>query len=211
MITLEMLISTEYAKLADLPFEKRHSEQNREKWGAWRWLGIMDNKDAILRIILRPGRRIWDIGGAKGPLGFGSEIVDIAKIDIWGRPVAYRDITEISSMADVIFSSHMLEHVENPWMEVEAWRKKLVIGGYLILYVPGTMGYQHWHPKHKPAHKWLFMTDAALPHDLIMDWRIAPLTDMYGKGKNNSILEDFDIIKNVHVQDSSILVLARKQ
>lgn len=207
MITLDMLKSAEYAKLADLPFEKRHSEQNCKKWGAWRWLGIMDNKDAILRIILRPARRILDIGGAEGPFGFGSEIVDTAKTDIWGRPVPYERIEDVPHMVDVIFSSHMLEHVGNPWARTDIWRDKLICGGYLILHVPSTMGYEYWHPLKKPGHKWLFVRDAALPKKLILNWRIASLAD---KGEN-AVLCGFEIIKNMEVRDNSILVLARKQ
>lgn len=209
MITLDMLKSDEYRELADMPFEKRHCMQNRKKWGVWRWLGIMDNKDAILRLILQPKKRVLDIGGAGGPLGFGSEIIDIVKMDTWGRPVPRSDLSDMPYDADVIFSSHMLEHTENPWMEVTEWRLVLVDGGYLILHVPGMAGYEYWHPSKKPSHKWLFIWDASLPAAFVEDQRIIPLRDTIGE--QQTILSGLSIVKIRRVRDNSILVIARKQ
>lgn len=56
---------------------------------------------------------------------------------------------------DYVFSSHCLEHLQNPVAALEHWKSRLVEGGVLFLYLPHPdMAY--WRPEHcrKHLHSW---------------------------------------------------------
>ena len=61
---------------------------------------------------------------------------------------------------DYIFSSHFLEHVEDPQAVLAEWWKKLKVGGVLILYLPHKLYYPNCgQPGANPDHKHDFMPD----------------------------------------------------
>lgn len=57
---------------------------------------------------------------------------------------------------DFVYSSHLLEHLENPGLALKIWYKAVKPGGYLILYIPERNLYEKrkvlpskWNPAHK--------------------------------------------------------------
>ena len=116
-------------------FRFRHFEA-RDQLGIFRWRGIQQNIDYLLNLVTDSDKLVLDFGGAGCPLGFDSKIVDRIKKDSWHRAVAYHSLSEIESEADVIFSSHCLEHVlaiENTMQEMVNQLKR---NGRVILHLP---------------------------------------------------------------------------
>lgn len=67
------------------------------------------------------------------------------------------------AMFDYIFSSHFLEHVEDPQATLANWWRKLKVGGVLILYLPHKDYYPNiGQPGANPDHKHDF-----LPEDIV--------------------------------------------
>lgn len=68
---------------------------------------------------------------------------------------------------DFVFSSHCLEHLENPVAALEHWRTRLVDGGVLFLYLPHP-DMTYWLPtrNRKHLHSWPPQQAAAMVRDL---------------------------------------------
>lgn len=56
---------------------------------------------------------------------------------------------------DFVFSSHCLEHLENPVAALEHWRDRLKPGGVLFLYLPHP-AMRYWRPENCRKHLHLF-------------------------------------------------------
>ncbi|MFA5234959.1 MAG: methyltransferase domain-containing protein [Sulfurimonas sp.] len=172
-------------------WQRRHSPEAIAQLGVWRWNGIQDNAARILDIIC--GKRVIDFGGADGPLGFGSIVVD-EKAD-------HKTLDDIDGPIDVIFTSHTLEHLNNPAHWICETRSKLNKGGYLIVHVP-SWTCQRWHkdayvnPKQKNGHKHTLSLLPAAGDEVtkgVLDW-----------------FRGWAIELAEYVGDDSILVIARK-
>ena len=61
---------------------------------------------------------------------------------------------------EYIFSSHCLEHLQNPVAALEHWKSRLRAGGVLFLYLPHP-DMVYWRPQHCRKHLHLFR-----PHDV---------------------------------------------
>lgn len=59
---------------------------------------------------------------------------------------------------DVIFSSHCLEHLTNPYTAIQRWWECVRPGGYLIVDVPDSDLYEQgvWPSQFNSDHKWMF-------------------------------------------------------
>ena len=68
---------------------------------------------------------------------------------------------------DYIFSSHCLEHLEQPRRALEHWVDVLVQGGVLMLYLPHPDN-EEWHPANTKGHKHIWHPDdlAEMLYDL---------------------------------------------
>ena len=53
---------------------------------------------------------------------------------------------------DYIFSSHTLEHLDNPVSHLMKWKARLKEGGVLFLYLPHP-DMSYWHPENNKKHK----------------------------------------------------------
>lgn len=113
----------------------RHGEAAR-RLGVFRWRGMQTHLDSILSLVAAPGRKVIDFGGAGGPLGLGSLVVDQLEHDVWGRPVPHRTLEEAGRDVDVVFSSHALEHVEPLDDVLRSMHACLKPEGHLVLHVP---------------------------------------------------------------------------
>ena len=154
-MTRRKLRSRKYRKLMRQDWDMRHTEENQKEYGVWRWLGMYEHRHTIIGEIA--GRKTIDFGGALGPLGFGSEICDQAERDINGNKVIWRDLKAIPDRwANVFFSSHALEHVEDfPRTMYDIYRI-LTTECVVILHLPSDRNAKHWHPARRKEHKRLF-------------------------------------------------------
>ena len=59
---------------------------------------------------------------------------------------------------DFVYSSHCLEHMENPMLAISNWLRVLKLGGFLIISVPDEDMYEHgiWPSPFNLDHKWSF-------------------------------------------------------
>ena len=97
-------------KLDDLAsFKLRHRDDVREQLGVWRWAGMQEYMGEILAEVL--DKRVIDFGGAAGPLGFGSVVVD----KTGGTAGLFSSLSKVvrQQVPTVIFTSHTLEHVKH--------------------------------------------------------------------------------------------------
>jgi hypothetical protein len=113
---------------------RHHTAANR--LGVFRWRGMQKHLDTLLPLLTAPGIRIVDFGGAGGPLGLGSEVVDRLDRDAWGRTVRHHSLAELGESVDVVFSSHALEHIPELDDTLRSMQRCLTPGGQLILHVP---------------------------------------------------------------------------
>lgn len=89
------------------------------------------------------GRGI-DVGGGKWPLK-GARNIDAGELEN-----AY-NISEYRDSLDYVFSSHCLEHLEDPKRALKEWIRVLKEGGILYLYLPNP-DYMPWRKESMP--KW---------------------------------------------------------
>lgn len=69
------------------------------------------------------------------------------------------DMTNEAS-ADAIFSSHLLEHIQDYKGALKSWWKAIKVGGHLVLYLPHKNFYPNIGTEGaNPDHKWDFMPD----------------------------------------------------
>ena len=114
------------AQLRTASWRLRHSPEAIKTLGVWRWKGIQQHMDRILELCC--GRRVIDFGGADGPLGLGSTVVDLS--------AERKTLDDVPGPVDVIFTSHCLEHVDDLGGTLAAFYAKLSTGGHVIIHVP---------------------------------------------------------------------------
>lgn len=124
-------------------FRFRHYEA-RNQLGIFRWRGIQQHIDYLINLITGADKLVLDFGGAGCPLGFESKIVDRIKNDAWHRAVPYQSLSEIETEADVIFSSHCMEHIGEIGKAIQAMVNILKINGIDILHLP-AFSCERWH------------------------------------------------------------------
>jgi SAM-dependent methyltransferase len=151
--TQAFLRSSEYAELMSrhLPADGSydlHEAQNEtlnyrfrhhtvaHRLGVFRWRGMQKHLDTLLPLLTADGIRVVDFGGAGGPLGLGSEVVDRLSRDAWGRAVRHHSLAELGGTVDVVFSSHALEHIPELDDVLRSIQGCLKPGGQLVLHVP---------------------------------------------------------------------------
>jgi SAM-dependent methyltransferase len=89
-----------------------------------------------LPLVTAPRARVIDFGGAGGPLGLGSLVVDRLERDALGRAVPYASLAAAGSGHDVAFSSHALEHIPALDEALADLHASLRPGGQLLLHLP---------------------------------------------------------------------------
>lgn len=136
-----------------LSYRFRHSPAMRRVLGVWRWRGLYDAREELLPL-LENATRILDHGGGACGLGFGADVVD-SDVELSAAVGRY----------DVIFSSHTLEHCQDPYWVGLYVLSLLRPGGTFILHVPAYTA-PHWNAgqvrKNDAAHgshRWNFCLD----------------------------------------------------
>ena len=90
-------------------------------------------------------------------IGYGGDPIT-GDCDVWD--IEHGDAHYMSGIPDdvydFVYSSHTLEHMENPALALKNWWRIVKPGGYLILYVPHRDLYEksktlpsRWNPDHK--------------------------------------------------------------
>lgn len=153
---LKQIKTHEYLLFMQNNWEDRHNIESQKKYGVWRWLGMKDNAEYLLKII-KKSKKIIDFGGAQAPLCPDALIVDKANKDIWGRDIKYHNVSDCPGKYDLIFSSHTLEHVIDFKFELIMMIRKLKSGGRLILHLPSVHNDKWWpQNERKKEHKRIF-------------------------------------------------------
>ncbi len=110
--------------------------------GVWRWRGVWKHRDTVLGELEREGARVLDFGGAGGPLGLGSMVVDLKEQDVNGKTVSFRSLAQVRAfrtgepIASCVFTSHALEHMPDLDGALAQIHDALRPGGLLIAHVP---------------------------------------------------------------------------
>lgn len=87
-----------------------------------------------------------DVGAGRWPLP-GAIPVDVS---IGGDAMALPDEKYF-----YVFSSHCLEHIDDPVAAIEHWKSRLLPGGVLFLYLPHP-DMKYWRPQYNRKHRHLF-------------------------------------------------------
>jgi SAM-dependent methyltransferase len=220
--TQEFLRSTEYSQLMSrhLPYDgsydlheaqnetKNYLSRHREsaaKLGVFRWRGMQKHIETILKVVSVDGARVVDFGGAAGPMGMGSMLVDQQETDLLGRPVLFHSLADVPGTVDVIFSSHTLEHIPNLDDVLTKFAGILRPNGQLLLHLP-SFSCERWragihsHRTYNP-HVWTFGLGSK-PEGL----ECANYLDIAAHLKRWFLVEEAD-----YCGDDSIFIRARPQ
>ncbi len=220
----DFLLSEEYRELMSkhLPFDDshdRHEAQNRTenfrfrhhvaagRLGAFRWRGMQEHLATLLTLTegAEQGRRlVLDLGGAAGPLGLGSKVVDRQAHDKYGDPVPYHDLKDVPESADVIFSSHTLEHIPDLDGILRDIHDTLRPGGHTVLHLP-AFSCERWRAGGHTH---------AVYHDHVHTFRLSEpeLPDTFDDAIaiDDKVAEHLDIVEASYCGDDSIWLVAQR-
>ncbi len=106
---------------------------------------------------------------------FGTQFTPDVQCDA-GDPAAFAE-TFNSLSVDAVFSSHLLEHIEDAQAALAAWWDAIKVGGHLVLYLPHAELYPRMgEPGSNPDHKHDFLPSNIIGHmetvggwDLLVD------------------------------------------
>lgn len=185
------------AELKTESWRLRHSPEAIRTLGVWRWKGMQRHMDRILGLCA--GKRVIDFGGADGPLGLGAIIVDNK----------YDTFLDDQLPADVLFTSHTLEHCTDLTGILRDIADKVLPGGYLIAHVPA------WTCKRWRAGE--YSNDRQTDHR--HTFALAGDNDRFSySGEfidvhflDTLMAKHFDIQLAEHCGDNSIMVIGRKR
>jgi SAM-dependent methyltransferase len=88
----------------------------------------------------------FDVGCGQWPLP-GARPIDVSR---GNDALALPD-----EECDYVFSSHCLEHLDDPVAAIEHWKSRIRSGGILFLYLPHP-DMTYWRPQHCRKHRHLF-------------------------------------------------------
>lgn len=124
-----------------------------------------------IRHLIVPYTRGRGLDVGCGPWKAYDHFIGVDNFDEWGgmdwRPDVISDADDLSLFAaeslDYVYSSHLLEHIEEPAKVLEEWWRVLRPGGHLVLYLPDEDEY----PKvgedgANPDHRWNVNYDAVV-------------------------------------------------
>lgn len=178
------------AELKTESWRLRHSPEAIRTLGVWRWKGMQRHMDRILALCV--GKRVIDFGGADGPLGLDSVIID----NQIGR---YLDDEK---PADVVFTSHTLEHCTDLSGIIKDISDKVLPGGYVIVHVPAwtckrwCAGQYHNDRQSDHRHTFCLSVENDRPQGTPIDAMMA---------------KHFEIQLAEHCGDNSLMVIGRKR
>lgn len=95
-------------------------------------------------------------------IGCGNDLLEVSNgtVDRWDKEQG--DAKKMDGIApntyDFVYSSHCLEHLEDPHGAIERWIEILKVGGFMYIVVPDYDLYEHcqWPSRFNGDHKWSF-------------------------------------------------------
>lgn len=118
---------------------------------------------------------VLDIGGSGDSLGRHRHVLTgithLTVLDLFGCHDAGVDqfiggdaATDLGRQFDLVFSSHTIEHLDEPWVAAKQWWKMVKPGGYLFVIAPSWEHYERkvWPPTKNPDHRtaWVMLTES---------------------------------------------------
>ena len=185
-------------------WQRRHSPEVITQLGVWRWKGIQKYAGRILDLIC--GKRVIDFGGFDGPLGFGSIVVD--------QKAEYKTLDDVLGQVGVIFTSHTLEHLDDPATWLHKALARLANGGYLIVHVPAWTcerwrADQYTNERQPTGHRHTFCLWPEVPCVVRTPEEWITITESIAfKWIDRLVPGNIELAE--YVGDDSILVIARK-
>lgn len=117
---------------------------------------------------------VLDIGGSGDSLGRHRHILTgithLTVLDLFGCHDAGVDqfiggdaATDLGRQFDLVFSSHTIEHLDEPWVATRMWWRMVKPGGYLFVIAPSWEHYERkvWPPTKNPDHRTAWVLDAS--------------------------------------------------
>lgn len=104
------------------------------------------------------------------------------------------DVTDLTMFADgsmdAVFSSHLLEHLDDPQAALRAWWRVIRQGGHLVLYLPHRQFYPNiGEPGHNPDHKHDFVpTDVVDMMRRVGGWDLVECQDRFAGDEYSFLL-----------------------
>lgn len=192
MVTEADLKGDRYANFAAKSWDFRHMDKQREKWGAWRWKGMYEHRQSILKILTKDySAPFIDFGGGKAGVFFGTTVID--KGD------------ELPERIGGVFTSHTLEHLEDPEDMVADMLDRMDSGAPFIAHLPSVYGSQHWHPdvyRHKDdPHHWVFIIGGHEDSETILETKVMPAQLLF---------RELEIAEMDYCGDRSLMVIGNK-
>ncbi|HJN56164.1 MAG TPA: methyltransferase domain-containing protein [Candidatus Poseidoniales archaeon] len=168
------------AELQTKNFLYRHKEVNTHL-GVFRWRGLHNHLDEVLQLI-EGAEKVIDFGGAGCPLGLDSVVVDLLRWDAAGYEIKHHDIKAWNGRADLVFSSHCLEHFEDLDEALTDLGAALTSEGKAVLLLPAHTC-ERWRAgvhqnKNFNDHRWTFCLSGDLDvpeieHLVVIDDKVA--------------------------------------
>ncbi len=195
VITPKMLDEPDYHRFMQGDWDERHSTpEARARYGVWRWQGMYEYRNVLLPEL--DTSVVYDFGGALGPLGLDSTVIDVLPLSIWGH--ACLPLRSDLGHADVVFTSHTLEHVPSLAGACALLARVLKTDGLFVAHVPHVSS-DWWWPQNKAEHLRTFGCNV-LDDGPAMVF-LADVIDQF---------DNFDIEVNRRCGDGSMMVIARK-
>lgn len=101
-----------------------------------------------------------DVGAGRWPLPGSTPVELVDGGNAYDLPEPKTDAQRLRGGWDYVFSSHCLEHLNDPVAALEHWRDRLRPGGVLFLYLPHP-DMTYWLPQHCRKHRHSWTPDAA--------------------------------------------------
>ncbi len=131
---------------------------------------------------VRGAEKVIDFGGAGCPLGLDSVVVDLLRWDAAGYEIKHHDIKAWNGRADLVFSSHCLEHFEDLDEALTDLGAALTSEGKAVLLLPAHTC-ERWRAgvhqnKNFNDHRWTFCLSGDLDvpeieHLVVIDDKVA--------------------------------------
>lgn len=179
----EFLVFNDDAEQETANFIYRHHYLNKIL-GAWRWKPLFLHKNDLIPIIFNEEHTGIDFGGGGGPVSLDTTIIDLGERDIFNRIIQYHSLVSLDFKVDYIFSSHVLEHIEDLPLIMSQFHSVLKPDGVLILIIP-SYSCNRWRAglhtsKEYSDHKWTFkLSDTKLDIDIPNILSIDKLVEEY--------------------------------
>lgn len=161
-------------------------------------------KETIKSYKFREERGYFDkyLMGSGIDIGGGDDPLKVKKGSVYCYDLKQGDAQHMANIKsntyDFVYSSHCLEHIQNPELAFQHWIRICKPNGYLYIIVPHEVYYEHsiWPSRWNAGHRWSFTLDSPskLPKNIVFK-------DFLNKFTNS--VEIIDVFENLQNYDFS--------